>query len=163
MDHFAQAGGRTGARRGRGHDAPQLSWATPSGARRALLGLGVSAISETPDCYHQNEKVITVYDRRVQKAKSRRYAATAVHDDDRARRDKILALMTGFRVALDDAERDDARAYLAPIVEDGLVELRDGELRIPMRGRPFLRNAAVLFDAHFRSREPAGPRYSTAV
>src|SRR5262249_14691938 len=30
-----------------------------------LLGLGVSAISETPGCYHQNEKVITVYDRRV--------------------------------------------------------------------------------------------------
>ena len=31
----------------------------------ALLGLGVSAISETPTCYHQNEKVITVYERRV--------------------------------------------------------------------------------------------------
>ena len=31
----------------------------------ALLGLGVSAISETPACYHQNEKVITVYERRV--------------------------------------------------------------------------------------------------
>ena len=71
--------------------------------------------------------------------------------------------MTGFRVALDDAERDDARAYLAPMVEDGLVEFRDGELRIPMRGRPFLRNAAVLFDANFRSREPGGPRYSTSA
>ena len=33
----------------------------------ALFGLGVSAISETPDCYHQNEKIITVYERRVQK------------------------------------------------------------------------------------------------
>ena len=31
----------------------------------ALLGLGVSAISETADCYHQNEKVLTVYERRV--------------------------------------------------------------------------------------------------
>ena len=83
--------------------------------------------------------------------------------DDRARRDKILALMTGFRVALDAAERDDARAYLAPMFDDGLVEIRDEELRIPMRGRPFLRNAAVFFDAHFRSREPGGPRYSTSV
>ena len=25
-----------------------------------LLGLGVSAISETPDCYHQNEKVLAL-------------------------------------------------------------------------------------------------------
>ena len=30
-----------------------------------LLGLGVSGISETPDCYHQNEKVLTLYERRV--------------------------------------------------------------------------------------------------
>ena len=90
-----------------------------------LFGLGVSAISETPDCYHQNEKIITVYDRRVQKDEVPTLRGHKLSTDDRARRDKILALMTGFRVALDDAERDDARAYLAPMFEDGLVEIRD--------------------------------------
>jgi oxygen-independent coproporphyrinogen-3 oxidase len=128
-----------------------------------LFGLGVSAISETPDCYHQNEKIITVYDRRVQKEEIPTLRGHKLSQEDRRRRDKILALMTAFRVALDDAERDDARGYLAPMLADGLVEIRDAELTIPMRGRPFLRNAAVLFDAHFRSREPGGPRYSTAV
>ncbi|HKW00794.1 MAG TPA: oxygen-independent coproporphyrinogen III oxidase [Vicinamibacterales bacterium] len=128
-----------------------------------LFGLGVSAISETPDCYHQNEKIITVYDRRVQKDEIPTLRGHKLSGDDRSRRDKILALMTGFRVALDEAEREDARAYLAPMFDDGLVEIRDEELRIPTRGRPFLRNAAVVFDAHFRSREPGGPRYSTAV
>jgi oxygen-independent coproporphyrinogen-3 oxidase len=128
-----------------------------------LFGLGVSAISETPGCYHQNEKIITVYDRRVQKDEIPTLRGHKLSDDDRARRDKILALMTGFRVPLDEAEREDARAYLAPMFDDGLVEIRDEALQIPMRGRPFLRNAAVVFDAHFRSREPGGPRYSTAV
>ena len=53
-----------------------------------LFGLGVSAISETPDCYHQNEKIITVYDRRVQKDESRAARAQAVLGRSRAR-DKI--------------------------------------------------------------------------
>jgi oxygen-independent coproporphyrinogen-3 oxidase len=128
-----------------------------------LLGLGVSAISETPDCYHQNEKVITVYDRRASKGDIPTLRGHKLSDDDRRRRDKILALMTGFRVALDPDEERDARAFLAPMLADGLVTIEEGELRLPIRGRPFLRNAAVFFDAHFRARQPSGPMYSTAV
>jgi len=128
-----------------------------------LLGLGVSAISETPDCYHQNEKIITVYDRRVQKDEIPTLRGHKLSADDRRRRDQIIGLMTGFRMTLDEAEERDARAYLAQMLHDDLIEIEHGELRIPMRGRPFLRNAAVLFDAHFRSRQPGGPRYSTAV
>jgi oxygen-independent coproporphyrinogen III oxidase len=128
-----------------------------------LLGFGVSAISETPDCYHQNEKIITVYDRRIQKDEVPTLRGHLLSDDDRRRRDKILTLMTTFRVALDEREEQDARTFLAPMLDDGLVTIEDGELRIPTGGRPFLRNAAVLFDAHFRSRQPSGPMYSTAV
>jgi oxygen-independent coproporphyrinogen-3 oxidase len=128
-----------------------------------LLGLGVSAISETPDCYHQNEKVITVYDRRVNAGDVPTLRGHLLSDDDRRRRDKILALMTGFHVALDESEREDAKTFLAAMIDDELVAIEDGELRLPVRGRPFLRNAAVLFDAHFRGRQPTGPLYSTAV
>ena len=123
----------------------------------------MSAISETPDCYHQNEKVITVYDRRTSKGDIPTLRGHKLSHDDRRRRDKILALMTSFRVALDPEEERDARAFLAPMIADELVTIEEGELRLPMRGRPFLRNAAVFFDAHFRARQPSGPMYSTAV
>lgn len=129
----------------------------------ALLGLGVSAISETPDCYHQNEKVITVYERRVQQGDIPTLRGHRLSDDDRRRREKILSLMTTFRVALDADDIDDARAFLASLVADGLVVIEDGELRIPLHGRPFLRNAATLFDAHLRKSQPTGPTYSRAV
>jgi oxygen-independent coproporphyrinogen-3 oxidase len=129
----------------------------------ALLGLGVSAISETPDCYHQNEKVITVYERRVQQGEVPTLRGHRLSADDRRRREKILSLMTTFKVALDPAEIADARSFLAPLVADGLVVIEDAELRIPMHGRPFLRNAATLFDAHLRASQPTGPTYSRAV
>jgi oxygen-independent coproporphyrinogen-3 oxidase len=129
----------------------------------ALLGLGVSAISETPDCYHQNEKVITVYERRVNQGEIPTLRGHRLSDDDRRRREKILSLMTTFRVALDPAEVDDARAYLAPLIDDGVVAIDGGALIIPMHGRPFLRNVAAFFDVHLRNSQPTGPLYSRAV
>ena len=129
----------------------------------ALLGLGVSAISETPACYHQNEKIITVYDRRLQKNEIPTLRGHRLSEDDRRRREKILSLMTTFRVALDETEQSDARTFLAPMLDDGLVAIEDNELRIPMDGRAFLRNAAAFFDVHLRKNQPTGPTYSRAV
>jgi oxygen-independent coproporphyrinogen-3 oxidase len=129
----------------------------------ALLALGVSAISETPDCYHQNEKIITVYERRIKQGEIPTLRGHRLSDDDRRRREKILSLMTTFRVPLDADEIDDARAFLAPLLDDGLVAIDDGELSIPVHGRPFLRNAAAFFDVHLRNSQPTGPLYSRAV
>ncbi len=128
-----------------------------------LLGLGVSAISETPGCYHQNEKVITVYERRVQRDEIPTLRGHLLSADDRRRREKILSLMTTFRVELDDAEVEDARTFLAPLVDDGLVTIDGHELRILREGRAFLRNVAALFDKPLRTSQPAGPLYSRAV
>lgn len=128
----------------------------------ALLALGVSAISETPDCYHQNEKVITVYERRVQQGEIPTLRGHRLSDDDRRRRARILSLMTTFSAPLDDAEMEDARTFLAPLIEDGLITIEQGLLRIQSAGRPFLRNAAAFFDRHLRS-GPSGPVYSKAL
>jgi len=128
-----------------------------------LLGLGVSAISETPDIYHQNEKVITVYERRVQTGEIPTLRGHVLSEDDRRRREKILALMTTFHAALDPDEIEDARTYLEPLLADGLVTLDGHELRIPLEGRAFLRNIAAFFDHYLRTSQPTGPLYSRAV
>jgi len=129
-----------------------------------LLGLGVSAISDTPDCYHQNEKIITVYERRLAKDEIPTYRGHLLSDDDRRRRAKILSIMTTFHVTLDDnAEVADARAFLAPLLADGLCEIEGRDLRVPLHGRAFLRNVTAFFDAHLRASHPSGPKYSTAV
>ena len=129
----------------------------------ALLGLGVSAISETPACYHQNEKVITVYERRVAEGEVPTLRGHILSDDDRHRADLIRSLMTSGRAPLTPADRDAARAELADLVRDGLVEIDEGELRVPARGRPFIRNIAAFFDTYLRSAAKEGPVYSRAI
>ena len=128
-----------------------------------LLGLGVSAISESADCYHQNEKVIAVYDRRIDGHEIPTYRGHLLSPDDRRRRDQIMAMMTRFSVALDDAQAVDARAFLAPLLEDGLAVLEGDVLRVPPAGRPFIRNIATFFDEHFRAARPASPMYSRSI
>jgi oxygen-independent coproporphyrinogen-3 oxidase len=128
-----------------------------------LLGLGVSAISETPDCYHQNEKIITVYDRRVTAGEIPTFRGHRLSPDDQRRRSRIIGLMTDFRVTLDDEELEDAQFYLSELVADGLAVLDGHDLIVPMRGRAFLRNIAALFDGHLRTAQPKGPLYSRSV
>jgi oxygen-independent coproporphyrinogen-3 oxidase len=129
----------------------------------AMLGLGVSSISETPDCYHQNEKVIAIYERRVQQGEVPTLRGHILSEDDRRRREQILSLMTTYRAVLDPADVDDAMSYLEPMISDGLVVLNGRELRVLPAGRPFLRNAAAFFDLPYRTSDATGPMYSRAL
>jgi oxygen-independent coproporphyrinogen-3 oxidase len=129
----------------------------------ALLGLGVSAISETPSCYHQNEKVITVYERRVADGEIPTLRGHLLSDDDRRRADLIRSLMTSGRALLTHDERDGARAELGELVRDGIAEITESELRIADRGKPFVRNVAAFFDTYLRHSAKEGPVYSRAI
>lgn len=129
----------------------------------ALLGLGVSAISETPTCYHQNEKVITVYERRVAAGEIATLRGHILSEEDRRRADRIRSLMTTGRAPLDPAEVDEARQRLHELVLDGVVEIGDGELRMAQDCKPFLRNVAAFFDTYLRVSTHEGPAYSRAI
>jgi oxygen-independent coproporphyrinogen-3 oxidase len=129
----------------------------------ALLGLGVSAISESTDCYHQNEKVIAVYDRRIDRNEVPTHRGHLLSADDRRRREQIVSVMTRFAVTLDDAQASDARVFLAPLLEDGLAVLEGNVLRVPAAGRAFIRNIATFFDEYFRASPPASPMYSQSI
>ncbi len=128
-----------------------------------LLGLGVSAISETAEVYHQNEKVITVYEKRVRAGEIPTLRGHVLSAEDRRRRVKIAELMTSFGVRLDSREAASARVALESLVADGLVRLDGQTLTIPAEGRPFLRNAASFFDEYLAREKPAGPTYSSSV
>jgi oxygen-independent coproporphyrinogen-3 oxidase len=162
LDHFA-----------RPHDA----LAKAAGARRlhrnfmgytdvhtgTLLGLGVSGISETPDCYHQNEKVLPLYERRVRAGEIPTLRGHVLSAEDRRRRQKIADLMTTFGVTLDPVEVERAPQALESLLEDGLVHLNGETLTVPADGRAFLRNTAAFFDEYLGRERAPGPTYSTSV
>jgi oxygen-independent coproporphyrinogen-3 oxidase len=130
---------------------------------QVLLGLGVSAISETPTCFHQNEKAFPVYERRVRQSEVPTLRGHLLTKEDRDLREQILTFMTRFEVDLRPEQSDDATAFLDPLVGDGLVELRDQKLILTERGRPFLRNACMFFDQRLRRQEQRERLFSQAL
>lgn len=157
MDHFARLHDplARAARAGTLHRNFQGYAPAPT---NVLLGLGVGAISETADCYHQNEKVIALYERRIDRGEVPTHRGHLLSADDRRRREQIRSLMTRFAVTLEDDQVAHARTFLAPLLEDGLAVLEEGNvLRVPEPGRAFIRNVATFFDAYFRASRSVTP------
>lgn len=128
-----------------------------------LLGLGVSAISETPTCFHQNEKAFPIYNRRVRQGEIPTLRGHLLSAEDRRLREQILEFMTRFKVELQPEQQDDAKVFLQPMIEDGLVKVSDDSLQLTEKGTPFLRNACMFFDQRLRSQEQRPQVFSQAL
>jgi oxygen-independent coproporphyrinogen-3 oxidase len=129
-----------------------------------LLGLGVSSISEAPTCFHQNEKSLNDYKRRVLAGEIPTMRGHLLDEEDQRQREQILQFMTQLHVTLPgETQVEDARQFLTPMVEDGLVEFIGQEMWLTERGRPFLRNAALALDLRLRRNKPETQIFSRSV
>ena len=162
MDHFAlpHDGMAEAQRKGTLHRNFQGYTETRT---TVLLGLGVSAISETPTCFHQNEKAFPVYERRVRNGEIPTLRGHLLTREDQELREQILQFMTKFKVRLTDDQAEDARSFLRPMIDDGLVEVSERTLELTEKGTPFLRNACMFFDRRLRSQEQRPQLFSQAL
>lgn len=129
-----------------------------------LLGLGVSAISEAPGCFHQNEKVLTVYERRCSEGEIPTFRGHLLSEEDKKNREQILKLMTSFEIEIvDENQFQNVKSFLSELIEDGLVKLENKKIKITDKGRPFLRNACMAFDMRLRNKQPDSKVFSQAL
>lgn len=129
-----------------------------------LLGLGVSSISETPYSFHQNEKVLPLYEAALNEGRIPTLRGHVLTEEDRVRRQQILKLMTEFEVEFTDAEQEaKSKEFLSEMLKDHLVEIKDHKLLVKEEGRPFLRNACVFFDERLKSKQPQTKIFSQSI
>lgn len=162
MDHFALPGDGI-ARAQRAGTLHRNFQGYTETRTKVLLGLGVSAISETPGCFHQNEKAFPVYERRVRQQEIPTLRGHLLTEEDRALREQILTFMTRFEVDLQPGQPEDARSFLRPMLDDGLVQIVNDRLSLTAEGTPFLRNACMFFDQRLRRQEQRPQMFSQAV
>lgn len=129
-----------------------------------LLGLGVSAISESHSVFVQNEKVLPKYEGLIDKGSSPIFRGHRLTDEDQRVRQQIMTLMTLDEVELESIEQfQDLQVFLEPMVSDGLIELTEKKLKMKPEGRPFLRNACLGFDLRFRRAQPQTKTFSSSI
>jgi len=163
MDHFALAGDELARAQERRTLWRDFQGYTTQRAR-ATVAIGASGISDFGNAYAQNEHALGQYEAAIAAGRHATVKGMWLSADDRRRRDAIVQLMCNGWVDLgSDGERYFARELeaLDAAVRDGLVASRGREVLLTELGRTFVRNVAMVFDAHLA--RPDGRRVFSAT
>ncbi len=122
-----------------------------------LIGLGASAISETPQGYVQTIADPVRYAEALTSGEDMLARGVARSPTEYATYSRLADLLCRFETELTPADGVHA---LHPIITDGLARIEAGRLAVTARGKPYVRNIAARLDPAF---ELAENRHSTAV
>ena len=155
MDHFARPDDELAvAQRNKQLQRNFQGYSTRAGSD--IYSFGMSAISQIPDAYWQNEKELPAWQTAVDAGRAPLHRAYFVTDEDNRRRETIMRVMCDL--SLDFAAMSQSLginfaehfapelASLAPFEADGLVKRTASGLEVTETGRLFIRNIAMCFD-----------------
>lgn len=132
-----------------------------------MIGLGMSAISDSWYGFAQNEKSVEDYQNRVEEGLIPVFRGHILNEEDLKIRRHILNLMcqleTFFSKENTFDELPEALAKLKEMQEDGLVEISENEVKITEKGRVFTRNVAMAFDLRMMRKMPETRLFSMTV
>jgi len=138
-----------------------------SSKTQLMVGLGMSAISDSWYGFAQNEKSVEEYQKRVEEGVIPVFRGHILDEEDLKIRRHILNLMcqleTKFTAENTFAELPEALAKLQEMQEDGLVEISENEVKITEKGRVFTRNVAMAFDLRMMRKQPETRLFSMTV
>ncbi|MBC7890202.1 MAG: oxygen-independent coproporphyrinogen III oxidase [Ferruginibacter sp.] len=151
MDHFALQDDKlfTAAADGNLHRNFMGYTTTKS---KLIIGLGVSAISDSWNSFAQNEKVVEVYEEKVNKGILPLVHGHVLSEEDIIIRKKILELMCGNKTKMDIKllEPDfieNVYSKLRTLEADGLVIVDEENIQVTKKGSSFIRNISAALDA----------------
>lgn len=155
MDHFARAKDELViAQRNKTLQRNFQGYSTRANAD--IYAFGMSAISQIPDAYWQNEKDLLKYYAALDAGKVPLSRGYIVSDEDKIRRDTIMRVMCDLgldyaamsqRLGINFASHFEREIEsLASFEADGLVRRTETGLQVTDTGRLFIRNIAMRFD-----------------
>ncbi|MDG1332516.1 MAG: oxygen-independent coproporphyrinogen III oxidase [Crocinitomicaceae bacterium] len=120
-----------------------------------LIGLGMSAISDSWFGFAQNKKSVEAYIDGINKDQLPVFRGHLLTKEDLVIRQHILDLMCHFETELGVHDSFDFNLNvllrLKGMVEDRLIEIDGNTLRITEEGIPFVRNVCMIFDQSLQS------------
>ncbi len=133
-----------------------------------LLGLGMSAISDSWTGFAQNEKSLEAYQEQVNKGQLAVFRGHVLSKLELEIRSYILDLMCQFETTFQvDSEYKETHRFilekLQPLIEDGLVRLKGASVIITEMGYPFVRNVCMAFDLDLHKYQGGKPLFSATI
>lgn len=167
MDHFALVNDslHTSQQAGKIH---RNFMGYTSSKTQVMIGLGVSAISDSWYSFAQNVKNIEEYQQLVEDGILPIFRGHLLTDEDLIIRQHILNLMCEFKTSWTDRklhfpEIPDVLIKLKELENDGLVVIDATGIDITEKGRPFVRNICLPFDLRLQRKKPETQLFSMTV
>lgn len=139
-----------------------------SSATKLLIGLGMSAISDSWYGFAQNEKTVESYMQQIQDGVLPVFRGHILNEEDLAIRRHILNIMCGFETLLgnDSLGYQENAAILRRLTEpekDELLFIDDNKITVTTKGRGFVRNIAMAFDLRLLRQQPDTRIFSLTI
>jgi oxygen-independent coproporphyrinogen-3 oxidase len=133
-----------------------------------MIGLGMSAISDSWYAFAQNEKTVPEYEVRANSCELPIFRGHLLTDEDRIVRQHILNIMCHFETTWERQdsqfqELEECLLKLAEMEADGLVEISKNKLVVPEHARPFVRNICMAFDLRLLREAPETRVFSMTI
>jgi len=133
-----------------------------------MIGLGMSAISDSWYSFAQNEKSLSDYQASIEKGELPIIKGHLLTDQDLIIRQHILNIMCHFETSWEDddlkfKELTQVIVRLKELEKDGLVLITRNKLIVPKVARAFVRNICMAFDLRLVKNKPETQLFSMTV
>ena len=135
---------------------------------QAMIGLGVSSISDSWYGFSQNVKDIESYYNLLDDNTLPVFRGHILNQEDLIIRKHILNLMCQFKTSwtkdkLYFNELPDALIRLNEMEKDGLLNIEANSIEVTKKGQPFVRNVCMAFDLLLQRKQPNTQLFSMTV
>lgn len=133
-----------------------------------LIGLGASAIGDTWHAYMQNTKKVEDYYKCIDRGELPIFRGHLLSREDLILRRHILNIMCRFETSWQNENEQteavyDAVELLKEMEDDGLVICTPFQLKVTKKGKEFIRNICMAFDARLRRNSPLTQIFSRTI
>lgn len=130
-----------------------------------MIGLGMSAISDSWGAFAQNVKTVKEYQNLVNNGEIPVFKGHILTDQDLSIRKHILNLMCQFETnwKIDSEELILDEVLLQELEQDELIGLSFKGLEVFEQGKPFVRNVCMAFDAYLQQKKTQEKLFSLTV
>ncbi|MGV8915741.1 MAG: oxygen-independent coproporphyrinogen III oxidase [Kaistella sp.] len=138
-----------------------------SSKTKLMVGLGMSAISDSWYAFAQSEKSVEQYQKIVEQGIIPVVKGHLLNKEDLIIRQHILNLMcrleTSWDLQTSFPEIENALDALKEMETDGLVKISENTINITEKGRAFTRNVAMTFDLRMMRNKPETRIFSMTI
>ena len=133
-----------------------------------MIGLGMSAISDSWYAFAQNVKTVKEYQKLVNQGEIPIFRGHLLSEEDLIVRKHILNIMCHFKTTwnLDEKQIVDLKKQtelLLEMAQDGLIHIKENSIEIPEHARPYVRNICMAFDMHLQKNKPETRLFSLTI